>query len=108
MTDTVRCPSCRGAKKVPKLGGVIGECNTCDGEGKIKACDKVIPIINEPAPELNDLIKATANALPVSEQVDNYLKAEIAVLHDIVDKTIPAGEAVKVDGKRAIYKRKKA
>ncbi len=87
MTDTVRCPSCRGAKKVPKLGGVIGECNTCEGTGKIKACDKVMPIINEPAPELNDLIKATAEALPVAVEPDN---------------------AIKVDGKRAIYKRKKA
>jgi RecJ-like exonuclease len=87
MSDTVRCPSCRGAKKVPKLGGVIGECNTCNGEGKIKACDKVMPIINEPAPELNDLIKATAEALPVAVEPDN---------------------AIKVDGKRAIYKRKKS
>ncbi len=107
MSELVRCPSCRGAKKVAKLGGVIGECNTCNGEGKIKASDKPIPVMAESLPMTSELIKATANALPVSEQVDNYLKAGIAVLHDIVDKTIPAGEAIKVDGKRAIYKRKK-
>lgn len=90
MIDTVRCPSCRGAKKVPKLGGVIGECNTCNGDGKIKAIDKPVNVVNEPAPELNDLIRATAEALPVAVE------------------ELPVSEAIKVDGKRAIYKRKKS
>ena len=31
----VRCPACRGAKKVMKLGGLEGDCNTCLGKGEI-------------------------------------------------------------------------
>jgi hypothetical protein len=92
MTDTVRCPACRGAKKVPKLGGMIGQCNTCSGKGTILAVDKPKPV--EIAPEYvcsNELINAVADSVPASTV-------------EIVD-TEPA---IKVDGKKAIYKRKRA
>lgn len=81
--DMVRCPSCRGAKKMAKLGGVIGDCNTCNGDGKIKACDKPVSVVvvNEP---VCDIVSQVAECLPVSN-VDT-----------------------KIDGKRAVYKRKKA
>lgn len=69
MTDTVRCPSCRGAKKVPKLGGMIGECNTCLGKGNILACDKPVAVITETAPITEDIIKAAAECLPIAESV---------------------------------------
>lgn len=69
---------------MPKLGGVIGDCNTCEGVGKIKACDKPMPlatVINEP---ISDIVSQVAECLPVSN-VDT-----------------------KIDGKRAVFKRKKA
>lgn len=87
MTETVRCPSCRGAKKVAKLGGIIGDCDTCKGTGKIKAADKPIVIeVTQVAP-CAAIVEQVARALPIAEPV--------------------LSDNVKVDGKRAVYKRKK-
>ncbi len=91
MADLIRCPSCRGAKKVPKLGGIIGECNTCSGKGQIKAIDKPVkvdPIVQEDVIS-KELINAVADSIPVS-------------------KIEPKPIDVKVDGKKALYRRKKA
>jgi RecJ-like exonuclease len=103
MTDTVRCPSCRGAKKVPKLGGMIGECNTCVGKGTILACDKPIPVIVEPVPEVKTLIESVSNCVPASNTAIPWQdpKAEVKLLEPVVVD-------VKVDPKKALYKRKKA
>jgi RecJ-like exonuclease len=92
MTDTIRCPACRGAKKVPKLGGMIGECNTCSGKGTILAADKPKPVVMEETPEVNEVIKAVSECLPPST-ITLELKSE---------------PDIKIDGKRALYKRKKA
>lgn len=94
MTDTVRCPACRGAKKVPKLGGMIGECNTCKGKGNILAIDKPTKVVAEPVTVVNDVVNAVADSLPAS-----------AVQHKADITTLPD---VKIDGKKAIYKRKRA
>jgi RecJ-like exonuclease len=95
MTDeTVRCPSCRGAKKVPKLGGMIGECNTCAGVGKINVCDKVKIVSSEPdAISSNCIIDAVATAIP-------FTASEIV---PVIETPSPD---VKVDPKKALYKRK--
>jgi len=97
MTDTIRCPSCRGAKKVPKLGGMIGECNTCKGKGEILAADKVKPVISSPEEfgSALEAIKQVANCVPASK---------IEHKADIV--TLPAEPDIKVDGKKALYTRK--
>ena len=34
MDISKRCPTCKGAKKMPKIGGMAGDCNTCKGTGK--------------------------------------------------------------------------
>ena len=34
MDLSTRCPTCRGAKKMPKIGGMVGDCNTCKGTGR--------------------------------------------------------------------------
>lgn len=90
MTDTIRCPACRGAKKVPKLGGMIGECNTCKGKGNILACDKPAKVeITVEDVCAKEMINAVADCVPAT--------------------TVEPIEAdVKIDGKRALYKRKKA
>ncbi len=96
MTESVRCPSCRGAKKVPKLGGMIGECNTCSGKGSILASDKPKPAINvEPEISQNDIIDQVADCVPASD------------ISPYKDTTIAGTLDVKVDGKKALYKRKK-
>ena len=101
MTDTVRCPACRGAKKVPKLGGMIGECNTCTGKGTILAVDKPKPVIVEPVESQADIIKAVAEAVPVSTVT---ITKELKLPNS--DNVVI--DSIKVDGKKALYKRKKA
>ena len=87
--DKVRCPACRGAKKVPKLGGMIGECNTCKGEGRINEADKPKPVVATDIGEPNAVvIQAVANSVPCTTL---ELKSE---------------PEIKVSAKTALYKRK--
>ena len=90
--DKVRCTVCRGAKQVMKLGGVMGNCNLCKGVGEINACD--VPVVKPVVVELpsDDVIKQVANAVPASKEPERL--------------EVPKEVDVKVDGKRAIYKRK--
>lgn len=88
MTELVRCPACRGTKKVPKLGGIVGECNTCKGEGSIKAIDKPKPVPVLVVEPVKDVIEQVAQAVPVS----------------VVEEKPKAVKTA--NGKRAIYKRK--
>ncbi len=90
----IRCPSCRGAKKIPKLGGVIGECNTCNGDGKINACDKPVMIVQEPVTAVSEVMKAVAESVPMSGRD----KFEGSVFVD--------EPQTKIDRKKAVYKRK--
>lgn len=89
MTDSIRCPACRGAKKVPKLGGMIGACNTCNGKGTILASDKPKPVavaVEDVAAK--ELISAVADSVPAS--------------------SVEVEPQIKIDGKKALYKRKRA
>lgn len=86
--DKVRCPACRGTKKVPKLGGIIGDCNTCNGEGQIKAADMpvaVAPVVVTPAAEVVQAVSVCAPS-----------------------EIIAPAKDVRIDPKKAIYKRKRA
>lgn len=93
MTDLIRCPNCRGSKKVAKLGGMIGDCNACKGKGTIAESDRPLKVVAESLPYTHDIIKATSEAVPVSEDkfVVEVLEAPVA----------------KVDAKSAVFKRKK-
>ena len=81
--DKIRCPACRGSRKVAKLGGIIGDCNTCSGSGQINACDKPVPIIAVPEIVESAIISQVADCVPTAVEQD-----------------------IKVDPKKAIYKRK--
>jgi RecJ-like exonuclease len=96
MTDLIRCPSCRGAKKVPKLGGMIGECNMCKGSGQINACDKPVPVKVEPVTLVDNVVQAVSECVPPSD-----------IEHKATIETLPIAD-VKVNPKKALYKRKKA
>lgn len=105
--DKVRCPACRGAKKIPKLGGMVGECNTCNGTGQINATDKPKPVEVIADVISKELINAVADCVPattvekvsITIQNDQYLEAGYTDDGDL---------KVKIDGKRALYKRKTA
>lgn len=87
MLDKVRCPACRGAKKVPKLGGMVGECNTCTGVGSIPKSEKVETLISTPMPAVDSLIESVAKCVPVA--------CTDSVVND-----------VKIDVSKAVFKRK--
>ncbi len=81
--DKIRCPACRGSRKVAKLGGIIGDCNTCSGSGQINACDKPAPVVAIVEPVESVIISQVADCVPTTIEPD-----------------------IKVDPKKAIYKRK--
>jgi hypothetical protein len=86
----VRCVACRGAKQVMKLGCVMGNCGLCKGIGEIDECD--VPVMIKAAEAVNvvNIIKQVEQAVPVEAE----------------ELKVPSDVDVKVDGKRAIYKRK--
>ena len=100
MNDTVRCPSCRGAKKIAKLGGIVGECNTCMGKGTILLKDKPVVLKVQALGANAGIIGQVARCLPIEPMGRGSV-----VLDSKVDNVV---KNEKVDGKRAVYKRKKA
>ena len=120
--DDIRCPACRGAKKVPKLGGMIGECNTCNGTGKIKAIDKPVPVVPLVEPVISEIKSAVANAVPVTTlkiDYDNCFMVPTGIGNDMLVQddikaavkavsTFPEEPAIKIDPKKAIYRKKTA
>jgi uncharacterized NAD-dependent epimerase/dehydratase family protein len=95
MTEMVRCPSCRGSKKVAKLGGVIGDCNTCEGKGQIKAVDKPVPVVAPIVVPVSEVMEATARVIQSAPKVGNIPIEKIQAAVESVSK--PTN----------IYKRKK-
>lgn len=93
--NKVRCPACRGSKKVAKIGGIVGECNTCKGEGQIMSVDKPQSVVQSIESNV-DIIKAVSDAVAVSDDkfVVEALKPELAV--------------TKIDAKKAVFRKKKA
>ncbi len=109
MTESVRCPACRGSKKVPKLGGVIGDCNLCQGKGSILAVDKPKPVIVEPHVSQSEIINAVADSVPVSDRVIKSAPVEGTIPREKIKAAVTAASNdIKIDGKKALYKRKKA
>lgn len=114
MTDEmIRCPACRGRKQVEKLGGVVGDCNTCKAEGKIKACDKpviVIPVVDVASIGIIDAVSrmqpSQIDPLDPLDPLDAVYGSAIADETAIeIDQPIVLPEIVK-NAKRAVFKRK--
>lgn len=99
--ELIRCPSCRGRKQVEKLGGVLGDCNTCVGSGKIKQVDKYVPVVSEVDVVNDDVIRAVARMVP--NQVDPL---ESVVYEEIKAVEVDVVESANIPKKRAVYKRK--
>lgn len=83
----VRCPSCRGSKKVYLLGGIQGDCLKCNGTGKILASEKPIKVTYVPECTVVDIVQAVEEiqAKPTS---------------------VPESDIVIKSGSRALYRRK--
>lgn len=98
MSNSVRCPACRGAQKVAKLGGMMGECNTCNGKGTILAVDKPVKV------------EITVEDVCAKELIDAVSDVTSVVALDIpVVKEQPKDEPkFKLEGKKAVFKHKTA
>ena len=96
----VTCPTCRGAREMMKLGGMMGKCNLCHGTGKINHCD--LPVIKEiiPAENVGELVKRVGEAIPWTGKSSKPVKAEP------VQEPQPIQDTIKVERKKALYKRK--
>lgn len=66
MSERIRCTSCRGSKQVAKLGGIMGECNACEGKGTILASDKPVVAVPEIVEPVAELIAAVSECVPVA------------------------------------------
>jgi hypothetical protein len=66
MLETKRCTNCYGAKKVAKLGGMMGDCNTCNGKGIIDN-KPVVKSVSREHVNVDEIIKKTAKAVTVSD-----------------------------------------
>lgn len=84
--DKIRCPNCRGAKKVAKLGGMLGDCALCNATGTIPLADKPKPVITvvETQKEVQDIIAQVSSAVEQTKEVD-----------------------IKINPKKAVYRKKK-
>ena len=112
MSDLVRCLSCRGAKKVQKLGGILGDCNTCDGTGKVKASEIAKPVVVEKVETAKSVIDAVSQCVPtsISDKKQSIAKAKPFKKKDAL-KSVDSGsepviEDAKLDIKKAVFKRK--
>lgn len=94
MIEMIRCPACRGTKKVPRLGGVIGDCDTCKGKGQIELSNKPVKVIPE----------SVADDVKIVAQV-----ADVGIASKIEPEPIPV-ELIsdsKSETRKAIFTRKK-
>lgn len=112
MTDEIRCPACRGRKHVEKLGGIIGECNTCSGSGKIKACDKPVPVVPVVDADSVNVINAVGRLQPNGiDPLDAVYGTAMVDEHMVTIEEPPKQSTIvrdlKAQGKRAVFKRKK-
>lgn len=113
----IRCPSCRGSKKVPKLGGMIGDCNTCKGKGEILESDRPAPIVipvDEPKLDMAEQMKfvgsgsVTLEAQEVFGVPSTLVMEKLASNAPAISKLETTAKPSDDAKKRALYKRKKA
>jgi hypothetical protein len=78
MADSVRCPTCRGYKKVNGIGGIERDCHKCSGKGTVApeavvvtqmaaaATDEIVEAIKKKEPEVSPAKNAQ---LPVGDAI---------------------------------------
>ena len=125
MDELIRCTSGRGAKHVPRLGGIVGDCDTCKGTGKIKLSDKPVPVVSVVSELVEDVVQACERVndnnvpddsiLPNVDNLDDFIKPlpdlnqlPVDIVKAVADLPIPEPEPVKATRKPKIFKRKVA
>lgn len=104
---STRCPACRGRKQVEKLGGILGNCNTCDGKGVVDGAGLCAPsafvhdavygsVVTQESKQ--KVIDAVAKVTPIAV-------GEPTPMVEVKEGT-PIVQAIS-KGNRTIYKRKR-
>lgn len=110
--EMIRCPACKGTKKVAGLGMIVNDCTMCFATGKIKASDKpkqIEQIVQESVQEVIAEVSKQEPTILFSEELVNEIKEETKQVNDEVreDKAIAVNDSPVVKtGKRAIYRKK--
>jgi hypothetical protein len=99
----VTCPTCRGAREMMKLGGIMGKCNLCLGDGQVNFSQVPVPQEIVPAEDIGELVARVGEAIPWTTEL---LEAKQPVTAVEVQKPEPIEATLRVEKKKAIYKRK--
>lgn len=92
--DKVRCTVCKGSKLMMKLGAILGKCTLCNGKGEIDPSQIPQAVVVKLEPVVNrEIIDQISNVVPVVLEESDLI-------------TVPKDVDIKIDGKKAIYKRK--
>src|SRR5690606_40897420 len=96
--EMIRCPACKGTKKVAGLGMIVNDCTMCFATGKIKASDKPKPIEQIVEESVKEVIAEVSKQEPTilfSEELVNEIKEETKQVNDevIEDKAIAVNDS---------------
>ena len=86
-----------------KLGGMVGKCNLCAGVGKIKEIDLPKPRIIEPVENVTEVVQRVGEAIPWTGTSTKPVEAKPI---EPVQVPQPIETTIKVERKKALYKRK--
>jgi len=109
--EMIRCPACKGTKKVAGLGMIVNDCTMCFATGKIKASDKPKPIEQIVQESVKEVIAEVSKQEPTilfNDELVNEIKEETKQVNELTeDKPIAVNDSPVVKtGKRAIYRKK--
>lgn len=112
--EMIRCPACKGTKKVSGLGMIVNDCTMCYATGKIKASDKpktIEQVVEESVKEVIAEVSKQEPTILFNDELVNEIKEETKHVNDevIEDKSIAendTNDTVVKTSKRAIYRKK--
>ncbi len=77
MTNMVRCGTCKGLKELPGMGGMVRECRTCKGEGKVEKLEvKVKDPVDAVTPDMFSQVAAADYAYEAQKAMREHYDKE--------------------------------
>src|SRR5690606_21610959 len=114
--EMIRCPACKGTKKVAGLGMIVNDCTMCFATGKIKASDKPKPIEQIVEESVKEVIAEVSKQEPTilfNDELVNEIKEETKQAVEDQSSELTEDKAIAVNdnvvtktSKRAIYRKK--
>lgn len=110
----IRCPVCRGGKKMLLMGNIYGKCTCCKGKGSIDESERP-KVVEQPVSEdkfVVDVIDAVALQTAQHDEeslTQEFFKAGCEVAQQMIDSIKKNEEAEKVERinpKKAVFRKK--